>query len=132
MANPIVTVFEDIGKWFKSIFQKAPSWATIALASVNVAAIAFEGITAALAPALAAVADPIITEIQAKLATAVQLIKSANATSSGTVLATIEADLSQLESIANISDATTKAKIAAIVATINAVIASLPAGTANG
>ena len=132
MANPIVTVFEDIGKWFKSIFQKAPSWATVALTAVNVAAIGFEGVTAVLDPALAAVADPIITEIQAKLATAVQLIKSANATSVSTVLATVEADLNQLESIANISDAATKAKIAAIVATLNAVIASLPTGAANG
>ena len=127
MANPVVTVFEDIGKWFASIFKKAPSWATIALAAVNVAAIGFEGITAVLDPALAAVADPIITEIQAKLATAVQLLKSANASSASQVLATVEGDLSQLESIANISDATTKAKIAAIVATLNAVIASLPA-----
>ncbi len=130
MANPVVTFFDDIGSWFKSIFKKAPAWSTIALASVNVAAIAFEGVTAVLDPALAAVADPIITQIQAKLATAASLVKNANATSAATVLSTVEADLSQLESIANISDPATKAKIDAIVATLNAVIAAIPSVTA--
>lgn len=128
MANAFVTDFEKIGAWFKSLFTK-PNWASVALASVNVAAIAFEGVTAALDPALAAVADPIITDIQAKMATAVSLIRNANVTNAATVLATIEADLSQIESVANISDATTKAKIDAIVATLNAVIASFPTTT---
>ena len=126
MANPVATVFEDIGKWFAGIFKKAPSWVVVAQASINVAAIAFEGVTAALDPALAAVADPIITEIQAKFGTVVSLIKSANASSASQVLSTIEADLSQLVSVANISDPGTKAKIDAIVATINAVIAAMP------
>ena len=41
-------------------------------------------------------------------------------------VAPIEADLAQLESVTNIEDPETKAKIAAVVATLNAVLAALP------
>jgi hypothetical protein len=126
MANAVVTFFDEIGGWFASIFKKAPSWTVIAQTSINIAAIAFEGVTAVIDPSLAAVADPIISDIQVKLGTVANLVKNANATSAAGVLATVEADLSQLESVANISDPATKAKIAAIVATLNAVLAALP------
>ena len=126
MANAVITVFDEIGSWFTSIFKKAPSWTVIARTSINIAAIAFEGVTAVIDPSLAAVADPIIADIQVKLGTVASLIKNANATSAASVLGTVEADLSQLESVANISDPATKAKIAAIVATLNAVLAAIP------
>jgi hypothetical protein len=129
MANPIITVLDDIGNWFKGLFKSLPKWTVIAGSALNVAAIAFEGVTAAFDPALAAVADPIITTILTKFGTVANLIKNGNAANAAQLLATIEADISQLETVANISDAATKEKIAAIVATLNAVLAAIPAVT---
>ena len=126
MANAVITVVDEVFGWFKSIFKKAPSWIVIAQTAINLAAIGFEGVTAALDPSLAAVADPIISAIQVKLGTVVSLIKTGDASSAASILQTIEADLAQLESVTNIEDPETKAKIAAVVATLNAVLAALP------
>ena len=57
MANAVITVVDEVFGWFKSIFKKAPSWIVIAQTAINLAAIGFEGVTAALDPSLAAVGD---------------------------------------------------------------------------
>jgi hypothetical protein len=130
MANAVETFFSKIGKWFQSVFKKAPAWNVVALSALNVIAPLFETITDLVDPALGAIATPIITTIQSKLGAASQLIASADVSTLPTVLQSIVADLPQIESLVNVEDAATKTKVTAAVTTITselqAILAAIP------
>jgi hypothetical protein len=131
MANPIVTEFEKIGKWFQGIFKKLPAWNVVALSALNVAAPLVETVVDLADPAAGAILTPILTTIQAKFGTAASLLGSANVTNLSTTLQSIMTDLPTLLSLADVKDEASQAKATAAVTTLTselqAIIAAIPA-----
>jgi hypothetical protein len=131
MSNPIVTFFQSIGNWFKKVFKNVPAWNVVALSTLNTVAPLFETVFALVDPGLAAIATPIITEIQTDLGTVSQLLTSANTANLTTLLNAIKANFSTLASEAHITNPTSLAQAQAAEATITseleAIIAAVPA-----
>jgi hypothetical protein len=125
MASKLDTVFEDIGAWFKKVFKKLPSAEAQALSTINAVAPEAEIVFSLVDPAAAAIADPIITEIQADLGTVANLLKSGNTVSLGTFLTAIKSNLSTLLTAGHISDPASVTKATGIVSGIVGVIDSL-------
>lgn len=125
MANEFVTVMDDIGAWFKKVFKKAQPWEVTALSAINTVAPEVELLLAFIDPAVAAIATPIITEVQADLGTVANLLKSGNTVNLGTFLAAIKSNLSSLLTAGHITDPASVQKATGIVGEITGVVDSI-------
>lgn len=110
MANEFVVVFADVKTWFSKVFKSAPKAAATALAVLNTAAPLFEVVVAVVDPALAVVADPIVTIIQADLGTVSSLLANNQISSVATFLAAIKSNFSTLLTEGHITDAASVSK----------------------
>lgn len=130
MANALVTEFEKIGSWFKSIFKKLPAWNVIAMSALNVAAPLVETIVDLADPAAGAALTTILTAVQSKFGTVASLIGSANTTNLATTLTSIVDDLPTLLTVANIKDPASVEKataaVTSIAAELQAILAAIP------
>jgi hypothetical protein len=120
-----LSAFEDIDSWFKKVFKNAPSWTVSALSAINTVAPEAELVLALVDPAAAAIANPIITEVQADLGTVASLLKSGNTVNLGTFLAAIKANLSTLLTAGHITNPASVEKATGIVSAINSVVTSI-------
>ncbi|MGO8792921.1 MAG: hypothetical protein ACLQVL_36800 [Terriglobia bacterium] len=125
MANFFVAAFSDVDSWFKKVFSKAPNVTATALAVLNTAAPIFEAVIAIVDPALATVADPIITTIQADLGTVAAMLKNGNITGVGSFLSAIKANFSTLLSEGHITDTESVAKANAFLGIIDSIASDL-------
>jgi len=119
MANELVTLFDDAKSFFAKVFKNAPSDTAAALSVINTIAPEAELVFALVDPTLAVVANPIITEIQADLATVANLLKSGNTVSVGTFLTAIKSNLTALLTAGHITDPTSVTKVTGIVSAVD-------------
>lgn len=125
MADPFVVAFDDVKSWFSKVFKNAPKDTAAALSVLNSAAPLFEGVIAIEDPALAAVADPIITEIQADMGTVSSMLKNGNITGIGSFLTAIKTNFSNLLSAGHITDPNSVAKADAFLGVIDSIASDL-------
>jgi hypothetical protein len=119
------SVFEDVKGWFAKVFVKAIPAEAAALTVLNSVAPEVEIVLALVDPAAAAIATPIITEVQADLGTVANLLKSGNTVNIGTFLTAIKSNLALLLSAGHIKDPASVAKATTSLAAISGVIGSL-------
>lgn len=125
MANEFVVVFDDVKSWFSKVFKNAPKAAASALAVLNTAAPLFEAVVAVVDPALAVVADPIITIIQADLGTVSSLLANNQITSVASFLAAIKSNFSTLLTEGHITDAASVAKANVFLGVLQSIASDL-------
>lgn len=123
--NFIETALDDVKNFFKKAFKSAPSATATALAAVNVAAPEVELVLSFVDPEAAAIANPIITEVQADLGTLASLLKNGNTTNVPTFAAAIKANLSSILAAGHIKSADSVSKAQAIVNAVNGVMNNL-------
>jgi hypothetical protein len=123
--NEFIVVCSNVKSWFSKVFKSAPKDTAAVLAVVNCAAPLFEVAIAVIDPALAPVADPIITEIQADLGTVAAMLKAGNITSIGTFLTAIKSNMATLLTEGHITDTASVAKANAFLGVINSVSSEL-------
>lgn len=124
-----MSFFSTLKSDFEKLFGKSPTYVHFALSAIQFAAPVVETILAVSDPAAGALVAPIITRVEAGLATAYSLASEGTASGAtlGTTLSAVQADLASLESVAGIKDANTQAKIATVLAEITQVVAMIPA-----
>jgi hypothetical protein len=127
MSNGIITVFDDIGAWFKKIFTKVQPWEVTALSALNTVAPEAELLLAFIDPVAAEIATPIITEVQADLGTVASLLKNQNTVNLGTFLTAIKNNLTTLLSAGHITNPASVQKATGIVGAIIGVVDSIAA-----
>jgi hypothetical protein len=127
MSNVIVSIFDDIGAWFKKVFKNAPSWEVTALSAINTVAPEAEIILTLVDPAAAAIVTPVVTEVQADLGTIANLLKSGNTVNLATFLTAIKSNLSNLLTEGHITDPASVTKATGIVNAIIGVVESIAA-----
>jgi hypothetical protein len=117
--------FKNVETWFSKVFSKAPSATATALAVVNTVAPMAEVVIAMVDPSEEAVAQPIITEIQADLAVLANTLKSGSTTNVNNLVASIQANLSNLLAAGHIKDPATIQKATALVNLISSELKAL-------
>lgn len=120
-----MSLFSDVKSWFAKVFKSAPKDTAVALTILNTAAPLFEAAVAITDPALAAVADPIISEIQADLGTVAMMLKSGQVTGIGSFLSAIKANFGTLLTEGHITDPASVAKANAFLSVINSIASEL-------
>lgn len=121
------TLFADIDSWFKKAFVNPPSWEASALSAINTVTPEVEIALALVDPAAAAIADPIITEVQADLGTVANMLKSGNTVNVGTFLTAIKTNLSTLLTDGHITNPASVEKATGIVGAVSNVLDSIAA-----
>lgn len=136
MSNSVVTFFEKVGSWFKSLFKKAPAVEQQISAVVSYVAPIAESILTLVDPPAALIATPIITEVETGLATLKATTSGVSLT--GTTLQTVDSvlnsiktnisgllDIAEIKNSAKIADIT--AAVTAITGEVDAILTNLPA-----
>jgi hypothetical protein len=129
-----MSFFSELEADFKKLFGHAPTYIHLAISAISFGAPVVEMILSAVDPAAVAVVQPIVTRIEAGLATAYTLTKkgtSAGATLAST-LTSVQSDLTTIESTAGIKSPETQAKIATLLAEIQAVVALIDSEITTG
>lgn len=125
MASEIVVIFDKIKSWFSKVFKNVPSDLVTARAALNTAVPLFEEVVAVADPALAAVIDPIVTEIQTDLGTVAGMLQTGSTSTLSGFLTAIKTNFSTLLSEAKITDAASVAKANSFLAVIDSIATAL-------
>jgi hypothetical protein len=112
--SKLESIFGHVKNWFGKVFKTAPADTVIALSALNAVAPEVEIGLALVDPEAAAVADPIITEIQADLGTVATLLKSGNVAHLPTFISAVKANFAALLAAGHIKDTASQAKAKSI------------------
>jgi hypothetical protein len=127
----MIKIFDNIGSWFKKVFKNVPAWNVVALSTLNLIAPLLETVLAFADPSAGALIDPIVTQIQADLGTASQLLSAGNTVNLSSLLKAIQSNFSALIAAAHITNPTSVARAqeaeTAITSELEAIIAAIPA-----
>ncbi|MFC5861106.1 hypothetical protein ACFPT7_02245 [Acidicapsa dinghuensis] len=125
MANPIVTIFDDVKNWIGKAFKKVESEGPAIIATINQVAPEAEAVFALVDPVAAAIVNPIATEVVGDLGTVQAFAKQGAFSSIPNFASAIVTNLKTIASEAHISNPASLSKAQGIVSAIEAMLESV-------
>lgn len=121
-----LSFFAKVAAELKKLFTHAPGWEASAAATLTYVAPMVEMVVALVDPAVAPAVNGLIGKVQSAMAAAAVVIKDAGpAPTLITYLHAVKRDMAQVESLAQVTDPSTVAKLTALVATITGEIEAI-------
>ena len=125
MVNVFVVLFDDAKSVLAKLFKAAKNDGPAVLNVINEVTPEAEILFTLIDPAAAAVADPIITEVQGDFVTIYNMAKAGDFSSISSFVTSIKANLGTLATASHITDPNSLAKAQGIVSAISSALNSV-------